>query len=78
MQNILVDFFKNHSRMKIYLTSNVKVGINAILIVSFILTCYTSKLNESMEVSIMKLKKSFESTFLCLCWKLTYLKFGFE
>jgi hypothetical protein len=41
--------------MKMCLTSNVKVGINAILIVGFILTCYSSKLNESMEVSIMRL-----------------------
>jgi len=41
--------------MKIYLTSNVKVGINAILIVRFIPTYYSSKLNESMEVSIMRL-----------------------
>jgi len=46
--------------MKIYLTFNVKLGITAILL------DISSKLNESMEVSIMKLLKRFESSFLCL------------
>jgi len=79
MQNILV-----HSRIKIYLTFNVEIRMNTISFL-FVTNFYctksfsnfifnSSKLNGSMEASIMKLLNFFESTFLCLCWNLPYLK----
>jgi hypothetical protein len=87
MLNILVDFEIFHNKVRIYLTSNVKIGMNIILtcwfhsylsptfiVLKFFKFCIQLiKLNGSMGASIIRLQKKIEPSFLIFMLKNYYI-----